>query len=197
MSAKNKQTELSDYAAETIRHKARQLVGKAGFTKDDLDDVRQDLTLDLLERLPKFNPDKAVHSTFVARVIERKISKLIRHRMQEKRDYRRNECSVNDWVTDTNGRRVERAQTLSRDEHDLRMGRHTRPETERIDLEIDTRIVISQLPPDLKPIAERLFATCSITEVAQEFGIPRGTFYETALARLRAIFENKDLEDYI
>jgi len=46
---------LEDYAVQLIRHKAWQLVGRAGFTKDDREDIEQDLKLDLLRRLSKFN----------------------------------------------------------------------------------------------------------------------------------------------
>ena len=196
MDANKKQKGLSDYAAETIRHKARQLIGKVGFTKDDINDLMQEMMLDLLERLPKFDPNKAAHSTFIARVIERKISKLIRHRMQEKRDYRREACSVNETIEDGNGGTVERAQTMSQDEHDLRTGKHSRPEEARIDMRLDVSFVISKLPADLKPLAERLM-THSITEVAREIGMPRSTFYETGIARLREIFEDKGLREYL
>jgi len=196
MEANQKPRELSNYAAETIRHKARQLIGKAGFTKHNVDDLMQELTVDLLERLPKFDPRKAAHTTFVARVIARKISKLIRHRTQGRRDYRREACSVNETIEDGNGGNVERAQTISQDEHDLRTRRHSRSEADRIDLSLDVSFVISQLPPDLKPLAEHLL-THSITEVARELGIARSTLYETGIARLRAIFEDKGLGAYL
>lgn len=195
MDANQKPKELSDYAKETILHKARQIIGKAGFTKHDLDDLMQELTLDLLERLPKFDPNKAAHTTFVARVIERKISKLIRHRKQEKRDYRRETNSLSESV-ETEFGSVERAQTISQDEYDRRIGRHGRTEAERLDMHLDVSLAIAQLPPDLKPMAERLL-THSITEVAREFGISRGHFYEVAVARLRAIFEDKGLGAYL
>jgi len=195
MDANHNPKELTDYAKETILHKARQLIGKAGFTQHDLDDLMQELTLDLLERLPKFDPNKAAHTTFVARVIERKISKLIRHRKQWKRDYRRETNSLSESV-ETEFGSVERAQTISQDEYDRNIGRHGRTEADRLDMRLDVSLAISQLPPDLKPMAERLL-THSITEVAREFGISRGHFYEVAVARLRAIFEDKGLGDYL
>jgi len=196
MDANEKHRGISDYAADTIRCKARQLIGKAGFTKSDVDDLMQEMTLDLLERLPKFDPNKAAQSTFVARVIERKISKILRHRMQEKRDFRREACSLNEEVPDGKGGTVERSQTLTQDAHDLRVGRHDRPEAERVDMHLDVSLAISELPPDLKPLAESLL-THSIAEVAREFGMPRSTVYETGIARLREIFEDKGLGEYI
>ena len=44
----------NDYALEVVHHKARKLVGTAGFREDDVEDIKQDLIVDLLERLPKY-----------------------------------------------------------------------------------------------------------------------------------------------
>ena len=196
MTANQKHESLDDYARDTIRHKARQLIGKYGFTRDDYDDLQQEMTLDLLGRLPKFDPDKAAHTTFVARVIERKISKLIRHRRQEIRDYRREACSVNDPIEDGNGGTVERAQTIGQDEQDLRAGKHSRPEAERIDLRLDMSFVVSGLPPELKHLTE-LFQTHSTLDVAREMGVHRSTLYARDIARLREIFEDKGMKEYL
>ena len=75
-------------------------------------------------------------------------------------------------------------------------GLPARLEAERVDMHLDISFVISELPPDLKPLAERLL-THSIAEVAREFGVPRSTLYETGIARLREIFEDKGLGEYI
>ncbi|MCP4594528.1 MAG: sigma-70 family RNA polymerase sigma factor, partial [bacterium] len=188
--------DLADEARSTIRRKARQLIGKYGFTRTDCEDLQQGMTLDLLERLPKFDPNKAAHSTFVARVIERKISDLIRYRMQEKRDYRREACSVNESVEDGNGGKVERAQTISQDQQDPRTGKCRRPKAERIDMRLDVSFVISELPAELRLLAERLMAH-SIAEVARELGVPRYVIYASGIARLREVFEDKGLQEYL
>ena len=190
----SKQNCLDEYARDTIRHKARQLIRRLGFTRDDHDDLEQEMTADLLERLPKFDPNKAAPTTFVRRVVERKISKLIRHRTQEKRDYRRETFSMNDPIG--KGGAVERAQTFSQDNHDRRMGRHSRPEDERINLRLDISFVASGLPPELKRLAE-LLQTHSIAEAARALGVPRSTLYDTGIARLRELFEDKDLHEYV
>jgi len=196
MQANRKQHELSDYAFELIYHKARQLVGKAGFTWDDVEDIEQELALDLLERLAKFDPAKATYNTFVARIVERKISKLIRHRMQEMRDYRREDGSLNDPIDNGRGETSERLQTISQDEHDRRTGRHTRPAAERMDLQIDVSGVLAELPPELRRAAE-LLMTMTVAQAARALGIPRSTFYDTHLAKLREVFEARGLRDYL
>ena len=48
MGFENRYDGIDDYAVRLIKHKARQLIGSAGFTESDRDDLEQDLMLDLL-----------------------------------------------------------------------------------------------------------------------------------------------------
>ena len=189
MDTNKKQYGINDYAEELIYHKARQLVGTAGFTKDDVEDLEQEMRLDLLERLPKFDANKATYNTFVSRLVERKISNLIRHRTQEMRDFRCEEGSIHDVVEsgDSGDEKVERIETVTQDEQDFRLGKHVRSTEERRDLKLDISLVLSKLPPDLRELAE-LLQGMSITDVAHELGIARPTVYDR-LKRLRQAFE--------
>jgi len=195
MQANQKQPEIGDYAAKLIRCKARQLVGKAGFTWDDVEDLEQEMTLDLLLRLPKFDPDKAAHTTFVARVTERKISKLLRDRKRERRDFRRIARSLNDPIEDGEGESTERAYTIDQDEVDIRMGHRHCSREEEAHLRLDVSLVVSGLPEDLREIAKRL-QTETITEAAKSLGIPRSTLYGK-IDRLKLLFENAGLRDWL
>ena len=58
--SKNSYAGIDTYAARLIRTKAHQLIGKAGFTENDRQDLQQDLMMDLLQRMRHFNPAKAV-----------------------------------------------------------------------------------------------------------------------------------------
>ena len=187
---------LNDYAETLIHHKARQLVGEAGFTADDIEDLEQELRLDLLTRLPKFDPKKATYNTFVARLVERKISNLIRHRTREMRDYRCEEGSLNGSAetVEAGNEKVERIETITQDEYDLRWGRYRFPAAERLDLQLDVSMILSKLPLDLRKLAE-LLKTMSIAEAARELGVPRSTIYSSGLVRLRQAFE-KIHEEY-
>ena len=191
----SKQYDLNEYARNTIRHKARQLIGKYGLTPDDDEDLQQEMALDLLVRLPKFDPGRACLSTFIARIVERKISTIIRHRTRAKRDYR---CRV--YSLDERIENADDCSTLhdviSQGDCDLRVGRYGRPEIERIDLRIDVSLVLAKLPPELRALARRLY-TQSITEVARELRVSRSTLYETGIARLREAFEDKGLDEYL
>ena len=76
---------LTDEEENTVRHYARALVGHAGFTTSDQDDIEQELRLDIFLRLPKYDPAKSKRTTFITRVIEHKTADLIRHHRAESR----------------------------------------------------------------------------------------------------------------
>jgi RNA polymerase sigma-70 factor (ECF subfamily) len=195
MDANQKRKGINDYAAELIRHKARQLVGKAGFSWTDIEDMEQEMTLDLLSRMSNFDPDKATYNTFAARIVEHKISKLFRHRKREIRDYRREACSLDDPIEDPEGKTIRRAHTIGQDEADIRLGRRTRAHEEEAQLRIDVSLVLARLPDDLREVAERLKVE-TISKAARSLGIPRNTLYGS-VKRLRLLFEDYGLRDYL
>jgi len=191
-----KRCELTYYALELVHHKARQLVGKAGYTQDDVDDIKQDLIVDLLERLPQFDPAKATYNTFVARLVERKISNLLRDRQAEMRDHRREVCSLNEEIDTGEDEPVQRLTTISQDDQDIRTGKYARPAEERAHLQLDMDSVLDGLTPELRQVAEML-QTKSVSQVARELGIPRRTFREKHLTQLREVFAAKGMDDYL
>lgn len=191
-----KQRILEGYARDVIRHKAWQLIGKYGFTRDDYDDLQQEMMLDLLRRLGKYDPDKAALTTFVARIVDRKISNLIRHRRQEKRDYRRQVCPLDAQVEDHDGQQRGLDEILSQDAYDEEVGRHDCPEAARKDLGLDLASALDDLPAELLELARRL-QTRTVAEIARELGVPRSSLYEKGIARLRKIFEDRGLREYL
>ena len=183
---------ISDYMAKLIRCKACGLVGQAGFAAGDLEDIEQELTVDLLERLPKFDPGKASRHTFAARVVDRKISSMLRYRMQEMRDNRNRPRSLNELVPCGDGHTVELASTI---EHDARRLQPRRRPEEDAGLRIDVEAVIAKLPPDLRRLAE-LLKHSTFKDAAKEMGMPRTTMYRLK-QELREAFKKADLPDYL
>ena len=195
MDASKKQQGIDEYAARVIRHKARQLVGTAGFTKSDREDLEQEMTLDVLQRLPKFDASKATHKTFVARIIERKISKLLRHQASEIRDYRRESYSLDERIDDGDGSTVARGETIGREELDRRLGRRRRSGQEEWEFAQDVAATLARLPEHLRRLCE-LLKTGSISEAAREMGVPRTTLNDH-VKKLREIFEDAGSRGYL
>jgi len=186
---------LTPYLTALIEVKARQLVGKAGYTSDDLKDIEQELTQDLLERLPKFDPARASPNTFADRVVGRKACNLLRDRQADMRDWRREAYSLNEEIETDEGS-TERLDFISQDEVDLRMGLYDCPAAERSHLQLDLDAVLDGLTPELRRVAEMLM-TQSVAEVACELGIARSTFRDRYLAQLREVFAANRLNDYL
>ena len=65
------------FAARLIRRKAKQIVGKAYLTPSDRPEVEHILTMRLLERLSKFDPEKAHWNAFVTVVIEKHVATVL------------------------------------------------------------------------------------------------------------------------
>jgi len=150
MEPKRSNYELNDFALNMVNIKALQLVGKAGFTFDDVEDTKQDMILDLLERLTKYDPSKSNYKLFVTCVVDRKGRNLIRHRLMEMRDHRREACSLNDEIDVGEDAPVQRLATISQDDHDIRSGKYRRPAEEREHLRLDLETVLADLSPELR-----------------------------------------------
>ncbi len=192
----SQQRDLDKYAEHIIREKAKRLIGAHGFRSDDFEDLQQELALDLLDRLPKFDPARSCFSTFVIRIVDHKVREMIRHRTQQKRDHRRCVCSLDDPFEQENGSTILREETISRDDCDRLMGKHSRPEVERMDLRLDVSAVVSRLPADQQDLAGRLMHQ-SVTEAARALGVARSTLYSNEIKHLRRIFTDVGLRDYL
>jgi len=189
--------DFDDFALDMINIKATQLVGKAGYTLDHIEDIKQAMILDLLERLAKYDPSKSNFKLFVTCVVDRKGQNLVRYRESEMRDHRREDCSLNENVPTADSEEpVERLTTVDQDDQDIRMGRCSRPAEERTQLRLDVEAVLASLSPDQRRAAEML-QTQPVARVARELGIPRRTFRETYLTQLREAFTAKGLALYV
>ena len=179
-----------EYAQNIISHRLRTLIGHHGFRKGDRADLAQDLLCDVLARLGDFDPSRGTIGTFIARVVEHRISIIIRHRKAGMRDRCREEGSLNDEVADGNGGTVERAETL-----DAALARPGRSDEDRAALVLDVRTVVEGLPEDLRDLCLRLHRE-SVAEISRATDIPRTTLYGI-VRRLRRRFRETCLHEYL
>lgn len=184
---------IDPYAIRLIQ--ARKLVGQAGFTASDRADLEQELILDLLHRLPKYDRNRAQRNTFIARVVEHKIANLIKAQKAGIRDYRRCRCSLNDRFEDKDGRSVERIDILYQERNGPHTGTQSRSPDELRFLAIDMGFVLETLPPELRHLCHRL-AKETVSEISRRTNVPRATLYES-IKKLRKIFKDAGLKDYL
>ena len=187
---------IGEYGERFIKHKAKRLIGRAGFVRSDQEDLEQELRLDLWHRLSRFDPDKAPRGMFTTCVVKHRIASIIESRKAPCRDYRRCQCSLNDPLESESGDvSAERGDMLDPDATRLPTGGANRPAEERVDLRQDIRTVLAGLPPELRGLCHRLMKRTP-TEVERETGIPRGTLYES-IEVLRRRFEKANLREYL
>lgn len=177
-----------------IRRKVKQLIGRAGFTQQDREDLEQDLFVRVLQSLPKFNPDQAHRNKFITTVVERYVANILRNKQAEKRDHRRI-SSLNVMIEITEEGPTELAQTIGDRELDARLGRHRRAEEELTQLAFDLADVMSTLPESWRTLLE-LRKSRTMQEVADEMGVPRTTLNDW-MRRIRRRFENAGMQDYL
>src|SRR4051812_1985208 len=88
---------VSAYARNLIQRKARQISRRAGFSRSDVQDIEQDLTLALLRKLPQFDPRRgASPDTFADRVIISAVKMMLRDAGRQKRAAGRHARSLNE-----------------------------------------------------------------------------------------------------
>jgi len=168
------------------RKVARKLVKDGVYTRDDLEDLIQDLLLALLESRDAYDPAKARWTYFVKTVVDRKAISLRRAQSTESRGSTLVVASLNVLVVDGEGKRVELAQQVCQEERGLRRGIEHSDGQSQLERSLNVADIVSQLDEELATIC-RLLAEKSVAEVARELKIPRTTLI-SRLAKVRERF---------
>ncbi len=171
-----------------LLRKARRLSSRRGLSRSDVDDIAQELRTHLVQKAAKFDSSITTWEQFVSYISDKRGISLLRYLFADKRSPRREECSLNEPVLDSDGRVVERHQTT--------------PETGRTwqrlyELQRDVADVRATLPSELhRQVMDALARGATINSIADEFGISRRAA-ERYVSDLRQIFEDASLRDYM
>lgn len=187
MNADNQRNGIDEYAVKQIKHKARQLVRHSAFTDADLDDLEQELTLDLLNRLRKYNPRRAQRNTFIARVVEHKAATILEAASAARHRERACALSLSDRIETAEGELIELGDTINERDRVRRHGAGFASQTEMSDLRMDLQAAVASLPPQLRRLCN-LLETMTVTEVASTLGVSRAAIYRR-IKKIRAAFE--------
>jgi RNA polymerase sigma-70 factor (ECF subfamily) len=191
----NRYDGLDDYAVNLIRYKARQLSGRVGFVEADCDDLEQDMVMDLLRRLPRFDPARAKRETYIARIVEHRVATIIEAHKAGLRDYRRVAGSLDERRPDDGGASGDSPPVLDQDAYRRESLASARRDEDLHNLRRDLEQAFGELPPELRALCLRLF-TSTVSEISRETGVPRGTVYES-IQKLRTRFEHAGLAAYL
>jgi len=190
----SQQVRLDRSEDQFIRWLASQMIGQAGFTRDDREDIEQDIRLAVLQRLPRFDPAKSSRHTFVSLVARRCAASLLAHQRADKRNNGDWLQSLNENVIEEDGTEVEFHETVATDRR--RPGPHDRHSGDGFrDLVLDVQRVVDSLPGYLRPWCAML-GELDIREASRRFGIPRSKIHRIK-AEIRTAFEAAGLEVYV
>jgi RNA polymerase sigma-70 factor (ECF subfamily) len=184
----------TDYAAKLIKWKAKQLVGKYGFTDADREDIEQQLLLHLWRRWSGYNSNR--HPDAFAKVVVRNaVASLVERQRAIKRGGGRRQLSLNDPVGEEEERTIEHGDLVDQDSALRRLGRTQRPFTDEADLRLALKEVRDSLPPEAQELVD-LLAKYNPTEISQATGIPRGTLLDR-ITKLRKPLSEAGLEEFL
>lgn len=176
---------IDPYAENLARLKAWQLIRRPEFTRSDREDIEQEILLDVLERLPDYDPKRASRRTFISRIIDHKVASLLEFRSAARRDPRRVECALNTPVAGDDGQ----AELGS-----LIEGTNPRP-AHVSDLAMDLDELLRTLPSKLRAVCE-LLPRSTVKEIAAEFGVSRRTVHRWK-TEIQRRCEDMDLDQYL
>jgi len=193
----NRYDGIDEFAIRLIKKRARQLIGSAGFTPSDVPDLEQELAMDLLTRLPKFQEGRAHRKSFIAVAIKHKAATLVEWRKAAKRDYRKVAFSLDQVFTDEDGKKSDGYDRLDdeklADPYDG--GACTQQDqAEKVALWIDLDRVLQELSPELRQLC-KLLSDLPVSEVARRTGLSRDTIYRR-IKTLRETFESEGLREF-
>jgi RNA polymerase sigma-70 factor (ECF subfamily) len=153
-------TAVDPFVIQQAEIRASRLVGSYGFNRDDWDDLRQDLLLDYLERLPQFDGGRGDLRGFMFGVVRHRAAQLVARQ-------RRQVPFVPDGSTE-NGRSRHRHTAVN------------------YDLRLDIEQAMSRLPEHLRVLAQML-SERTPREVSRATGKSRSRVYQL-IGEIRAAF---------
>lgn len=150
---------IDPFVVQQAEIRASRMVGSYGFTRDDWEDLRQELLLDYMKRQPRFSPDRGDHRGFAHGVLRNQAAKLAA------------------------GKR--RSGPFSEPGNDAEWRSVIAPNGD-IDLRLDVQAVVSRLPIHLRILARQL-SEMDPADVRRQTGKSRSRFYQW-IADIRAAF---------
>jgi RNA polymerase sigma-70 factor, ECF subfamily len=157
-----------------VRHHAGILVRRGGLQRADRDDVEQELALDLLQRLPRFDAARASRRTFASRVVAHRAAEML----------------AGCWSAKASMRRA----ALPLDGDDVHAPVGIGHDDQRHDLRIDVAAALATLSAEHQAVCAAL-TRGSEREAARRIGVPRRTLRDR-VAEIRAHFFSRGLADY-
>ena len=171
------ESRLDPRTIQYARFKSRQLAGRYGFSRDEAEDIQQELLLDCVTRSRSFDARRCSLRTFAARVVNNRIATLLEARKAKCRDYRVQRVSLSSQFDPSSPELVSMLGTLGW-EASGSLSEDT------MNLRLDVERTMTSLPAALVKLCRLLIACDSAVEAAAMTGMSRATLYRN-IGRLR------------
>jgi RNA polymerase sigma factor (sigma-70 family) len=176
-------------------HKAKRLAGRGRFAGHDPQDIAQQLILDVLPRIERFDASRGASlRTFISRLMDNAVARLLEHHSAACRDGSKITCSLDEQVKFPSGARAERGAIITDDRARAHAGGAS-PDPSTADLRLDLARVMQQLTALDRDIC-RCASHSTISDVARELGVSR-TVVHARLRFIRATFQKAGLDKYL
>lgn len=181
------------------RGKARGLVGKYGFTTEDIPDLEQELLLAIhckRDAMAKLSDTKATWRTITSRILDNHIRDIIDDLKRDKRCINTRLESLDDNLPDTGEAddSLNYADILDEDLALARRGRKPIQQEEELRLALSLKLAI--LSDSQRNICALLMDGFNVSEIAESLGIGRTTLCRE-IKRMRKLFYENGLHEYL
>jgi RNA polymerase sigma-70 factor (ECF subfamily) len=194
MCESSNQPVLGKFEFGIVKRKARQLVGQAGFTQQDVADLEQELLAMVWQALKSYDPSLGHQKALVTAVVERGVVTLLRIARTKKRS--RGAQQSLESVVDSGGElQAELSDAIALEDCNRRCDQRHRSSESTAELKLDLEALLESLPPNMQLLAEQLQEK-SIAEIARESGVPR-TSLNDRVRRLEQRFRSASMDDHL
>lgn len=176
---------LDTWTLSYAKGKSRQLIGYAGITAHDAEDIEQEILLHLIEQMHRHDPNVADKHKYVRNLVKNRVKELLRDRFSHQRRAETADVSINVPCRDADGGMATRGDMLA-DPEPSRL--------ERAAERLEVNEVLTKMPEDLQRICH-LLRSNTIYGVAKILKTDRKSLHRS-LDRIREYFLRYGFEDF-
>lgn len=187
--------EFEDYARTFIKLRAVNLKEILGLSRSDIDDLRQDLTIHLIERMPLYDPEKSTPKGFIVMVLNNRIRTIIRLYRESMEALNLATLSLEEEFSDDESQPIQRFETIDEEETLMNAGLIRHRTLDHVEMKADVARFLEKLPKRLRDLC-LLLQEKPIAQAARETGLSRQKIHDE-LVRMRLIAEQSGLREYL
>ena len=170
---------IDNYVLDRIDYRSRRLAIQFGLTDEQREDLSQDMVVEVLAAMAKFDPAQSNRKTFISRVLDNFVKNAIRTEIHR----RQRECDNPIPLEDI-------SEGYTPVVNDPRRGELS--EVEQVDMKMDFEEILSWMPQRLQRICN-LLTEYSVAETAEKLGVNRTTIYRH-IPEIQEYFRRGDYE---